>query len=171
MKKRALIIIGLILVWVIIGVAQLLYDYINDPGWTSGTIRVFIDGNERTLNNVTIPVEFSFTEDSNGSTFSGVNESRGNDFTFRRSQYALYFINFSLEPNIWGDSGQAIDFEVQYFCSNRKEAAKFDIRISVITEAEKTVELIASEGNSTISSGIIPIEPSGMTISVYIPSP
>jgi len=143
---------------------QLLYNFIYDPGWTSGTINLFIDENKITLNN--IPVEFSF----NDGRFSDIRYLKDNNFHFRKSEYAIYTINFSLEPSIWENSGQAIDFEIQYFCSYNRAITEFDIQINIITE-EKTIELIAGSGGSIISSGMIPIDLSGMKISVYIPSP
>ena len=167
LKKYLLILISLL---IIIGMAvliQILKISTNEKGKTSGIVKLFVDGDELFIDGNT--VEFSFTDDSNGNRFCENNQLVNGSFTFNKSQYALYFITFSLTPDKWGASGQSILFEIQYFSSYSKAITEFDIR--VLVETGKTVELIASEGISRISSGQIPIASTGMKVSVRVPSP
>jgi len=94
-------------------------------------------------------------------------------FSFRKSQYALYFINFALDPLMWGESGQTMQFETQFFCAYNKANIDFDIQVNMVSSGVKTVELISGvKGESeAISSGKIPVDSLGTSISIRIPSP
>ena len=116
-------------------------------------------------------MEFSFTDDSNGNRYNKRVPLKNGGFSFNESQYAIYHISFSLDPNVWGGAGHGLFFETKYFCTYNKAITEFDIQINIASDEVKTIELVASEGSSTISSGKMPIDPSGMTISAYIPSP
>jgi hypothetical protein len=147
----------------------LVYTSIIEKGETSGTVKLLIDGEEAAMDGVF--VEFSIADDSNGNKFSESSQLKNGSFSFKESQYAIYFIKFSLDPNMWGDTGEVIGLEIRYFCAYNKAITDFDIQIKIVTEEIKTIELVAGVGESTINSGIIPIDPLGKTISVYIPSP
>lgn len=138
-------------------------------GKTSGTIKLFVDGTEIAIDG--IPIDFSYVNDSDGNVLIKNSLIKNGNFEFNKSKYAVYLVSFSLKPDLWGEIGQAVKFEVQYFCTYDRAITEFDIKINILSNEGKTIELIASEGNSTISSGEIPIDSLGMTISVFIPSP
>lgn len=166
MKKIILIMISVVVISIFIITFLFL---MSAKGKTSGSVSLFVDGKKKTIDS--IPVEFSFTDDSNGSRFIKNSQIKNNRFNFNKSEHAIYSIRFSIEPSLWGGTGQAIQFETGYFCAYSKAITEFDMQINIVTEKDKTIEFIASEGNSTISSNKLPIDSSGMNISVYIPSP
>lgn len=100
---------------------------------------------------------------------------KNGNFFFNVSQYSVYSIIFSLEPYLWGDFGEAIQFETKYFCAYNQATTKFDMEIYIELDNEKTVEFIACDNqlpnHTSVSTGKLPIIPTGMSLSVYIPSP
>jgi hypothetical protein len=150
----------------------LFYSASTGEGRTSGKIRLFVDGKETEIDG--IAVEFSFADDSNGNKFNMSERLKNGSFCFNKNQYATYHIKFFIEPNVWGDAGQAIHFETQYFCAYNRAITEFDIQVNIVLNEVKSVELIAGltgDRFSKISSGKIPIDILGMDISVRIPSP
>ena len=141
----------------------------NIMGSTSGTVRLFIDGEETEIDGVVIELTF-IRGDGNESSVS--RQLRNGRFHFNRSQYGMYAINFSLAPDIWDDLGQAIHFEIHYFSIDARAITEFDIKLNVVTEANM-IEVIANAGraHTHISSDKMSIDPAGMIISIHIPSP
>ena len=136
-------------------------------GNTSGTVSLFVDGKEIRIDDTL--VEFSYTLYTNGQEkiISKNSKIKNGRFNFNESAYSIYWIKFSLEPNLWGDTGDTIQFEIKYFCTFNRAVTDFDIQINVVSEEVKIIELVANGTNSDK----IPIDSSGMTIFVFIPSP
>jgi hypothetical protein len=149
-------------------VATSLLFITNEVGATSGTVRLFVDGEEMEIDGVV--VEFSFTR-AGVHEFSEIRQLENARFHFNIGAYGFYYINFSLDPNIWEELGELVHFEIQYFNTSPRAHTDFDIRIELVSEVDHKIEVAANVGRAGVSSGKVLIEPSGMTIVVRIPSP
>jgi len=139
-------------------------------GRTSGVISVLVDNESVPIGRVN--VEFSFTtyNGTEGRQVSMSGKSQNGRFSFNRSEYALYFIRFSLKLNTLSDIDEEVHIEIQYFNTNQRANINFDIQINIMSE-HNMIEVSASDGRADISSGVLNICPSKSTITLRIPSP
>jgi len=163
MKRTKRVFVAL---WIIFGiVAASIILFYGGSGWTSGAVRLYVDGNEVVLNE--IPVEFRYNRVGEmGNLKNSI--LKGGKFDFKRNIFFDSSIKFSLDPNIWGDDGEPIDFKIVFIHDWEWQNTKFDITINITTDEIKYVELTAQVKSISVSSGMIPIDPSGMEVYVYL---
>jgi len=150
---------------VIAGIAAVfLLFQLNASGSTSGTIQLFVDGEEVQIDGINVEFSFAMEDSRNGQLQNG-------RFGFNTSAYGLYAIKFSITPSVWGGGGQPIYFEVTYFNAYHRAGTEFSIQLNVVMANISTVEVVASAGNAFINSGEVLIESSDTIVSVHIPSP
>jgi len=133
----------------------------------SGTIQLFVDGEETQIDGANVSLLFT----RNDSEVRMERQLENGHFHFNRSAYGFHRIRFYLEPSIWGQSGRPIAFNISYFNTYHRASTEFDIQVNITTGAGDMVEMIAGVGTASASSEKMPIEAGGMKISVHIPSP
>ena len=156
-----------IAILVAIGIAILLLFFMNTTGEVSGTVRLFVDGEEMQIDGADVDILFT----GNDSDVRMGTRLENGRFHFNRNEYGLCRIRFSLEPSIWRQSGRPINFETEYFNTDPRAITEFDIQVNVTTEEYGMVKMIAGTGTAYESSGKMPIESGGMKIFVSIPGP
>ncbi|MCL2674931.1 MAG: hypothetical protein FWE92_06330, partial [Defluviitaleaceae bacterium] len=93
------------------GIAILLLFFMNTTGEVSGTVRLFVDGEEMQIDGADVDILFT----GNDSDVRMGTRLENGRFHFNRNEYGLCRIRFSLEPSIWRQSGRPINFETEYF--------------------------------------------------------
>ena len=168
MVSRKTIIVVFVMVLTLVSIPMIFFVR---KGETSGMITLVVDGKEVDTENVMI--EFSFTSHTihNSREVEMSRVLRNGRFNFNRSEYGPYYIRFSLDPDLWGESGDKIYVEVRYFNTNARANKVFDIQVNVLTEREHTIYIKAEVGKAFVITDKLSIETSGTTISVIVPSP
>jgi len=148
------------------GIAILLLFFMNTTGEVSGTVRLFVDGEEMQIDGADVDILFT----GNDSDVRMGTRLENGRFHFNRNEYGFLTVRFILNQSIWGESERAISFRVSYFNTYHRAITEFNIQVNVMTE-EGMVEMIAGVGTAYESSGKMPIESGGMKIFVSIPGP